>query len=118
MALFQTQTFPLISFNERQFIVQTCSKCQTQSSDQTAICPKCGANLNQFSTTAVALQKMRDNPRVKNLRLVVAHDACPTCQAMEGTYQKDKTPTLPIEGCSHANGCRCFFEPMLDEIYP
>ncbi|MHB1338660.1 MAG: double zinc ribbon domain-containing protein [Bellilinea sp.] len=108
----------MISVIERQFIVQTCSKCQTQSPDQAAICPSCGANLRQYSTISVALQKMRDNPRVKNLRLVVADDACPACQALEGTYQKDQTPTLPVEGCSHTNGCRCFFEPMLDEIFP
>lgn len=98
--------------------MQTCSRCNTLSPDQAAVCPKCGANLKLYSTTAVSLQKFRDNPRVKNLRLVVAHDSCPACQALEGTYTKDKTPTLPVEGCSHTNGCRCFFEPMLDEIYP
>jgi hypothetical protein len=25
---------------------------------------------------------------------------------------------LPVEGCSHALGCRCFYQPVLDEIYP
>lgn len=98
--------------------MQICSRCQTQSPDQAIDCPKCGVNLKQFSTIAVSLQKFRDNPRVKNLRLVVAHDSCPACQAMEGTYAKEKTPTLPVEGCSHTHGCRCFYEPMLDEIYP
>lgn len=98
--------------------MQTCSRCSTQSPDQAAICPNCGANLKQYSLSAVSLQKFRDNPRVNTLRLVVAHDCCPACQALEGTYTKEKVPTLPVEGCSHANGCRCFFEPMLDEIYP
>jgi RNA polymerase subunit RPABC4/transcription elongation factor Spt4 len=106
------------NISERGFIVQTCSKCQTQTTDLTMVCPNCGAKLSEFSTTAVALQKFRDNPRVKTLRLVVAHDACPACQAMEGTYDKEKTPALPIAGCSHASGCRCFFEPTLTEIYP
>lgn len=98
--------------------MQTCSRCQTQSNDAVIVCPNCGAVLSEYSTTAVAVHKLRDNPRVVNLRLVVAHDACPACQAMEGTYTKEQLPTLPVEGCSHANGCRCFFEPMLDEIYP
>ena len=98
--------------------MQTCSRCQTQSPDSVSVCPKCGSALREFSTTAVAIQKMRDNPRVVNLRLVVANDCCPACQAVEGTYQKDQLPALPVEGCSHAYGCRCFFEPMLDEIYP
>jgi len=98
--------------------VQTCSLCHTQAPDTAASCPKCGADLEKFSETSVAIQKMRENPRVKNLRLVVANDACPACQALEGTYAKDNLPRLPVAGCSHANGCSCFFEPMLDEIYP
>jgi hypothetical protein len=81
-------------------------------------CPTCQADLRQFSLTAVALRRFLDNPRVKNIRLVVAEDACPACAAAEGTYEKEKAPALPVEGCSELNGCRCFYEPMLDEIYP
>jgi hypothetical protein len=74
--------------------------------------------LKEFSTTAVALKAFQANPRVKNVRLVVAHDACPACKLMEGTYDSRQAPPLPVIGCSHPNGCRCFYEPMLDEIYP
>jgi hypothetical protein len=116
--LLQTKIFFAPPTTKESTIVQTCSRCFIQSPDQVTVCPSCGANLKEFSTIAVAVQKMRDNPRVVNLRLVVSHDSCPACQALEGTYQKDKLPTLPVAGCSHANGCRCFFEPMLDEIYP
>jgi len=98
--------------------VQTCSKCQTQAPDSATLCPNCQSDLRQYSVTAVALQRFRDNPRVKNLRLVVAHNCCPACQMAEGTYEKDSAPSLPIEGCSHGLGCRCFYEPMLTEIYP
>ncbi len=66
----------------------------------------------------VALKRFQENSRVRNVRLVVAHDACPACKNMEGTYDKNQAPNLPVEGCSHENGCRCFYEPMLDEIYP
>jgi hypothetical protein len=52
------------------------------------------------------------------VNLAVQADACPACQEMQGTYPKDKVPKLPIEGCSHENGCRCFYQPLLDEIYP
>jgi len=65
-----------------------------------------------------ALQKFKNNPRVKNVRFIVAADCCPACATHEGTYNKEDAPSLPVEGCSHPNGCRCFFEPMLTIIYP
>jgi len=65
-----------------------------------------------------ALENFQKNPRVINVRLIVAGDCCPTCKPHEGTYEKDKAPQLPIEGCSHQFGCRCFYEPMLKIIYP
>jgi len=65
-----------------------------------------------------ALKKFQENPRVINVRLIVSADCCPACKSQEGTYNKDQAPLLPIEGCSHANGCRCFYEPMLNTIYP
>jgi hypothetical protein len=104
--------------NQGENDVQTCSKCSTQSPDAVLQCPTCGADLRQFSTTAVALKKFQANPRVANVRLVVPSAACPACQAFEGTYPKDAVPALPVEGCSEPNGCQCFYEPMLNEIYP
>lgn len=98
--------------------MQTCSRCSTQSNDSILVCPTCQADLRELSITAIALKRFRANSRVKNVRLVVALDACPACQAVEGTYEKEKAPSLPVEGCSEKNGCRCFYEPMLDEIYP
>jgi len=98
--------------------VQICSQCNAQSPDMATHCVSCQADLRQVSKTAVALQRFRVNPRVKNVRLVVAHDCCPACRQAEGTYQKDQAPSLPVEGCSHSLGCRCFYEPMLSEIYP
>jgi hypothetical protein len=98
--------------------VQTCTRCSTQSPDSATHCLKCQADLKEFSTTAISLARMRSNPRVKDVRLVVAHDCCPACADMEGTYDKEQAPSLPVEGCSHALGCRCFYEPMLNTIYP
>jgi len=98
--------------------VQTCSRCYTQSADALLVCPKCQSDLREFSTTAAALKRIRLNPRVRTVRLAIPIDACPACQAVEGTYPKEKIPTLPVEGCSEPNGCRAFYEPMLDEIFP
>lgn len=98
--------------------MQTCSLCSTQSPDAVQVCPTCQADLREFSTTAAALQRFQKNPRVKIIHLSVAGDACPACRAVQGVYEKDLAPHLPVEGCSHANGCRCFYEPVLDEIFP
>lgn len=98
--------------------MQTCSKCNAQSHDTATRCVACQSNMSEFSTTAVAIKKFRGNPRVRNVRLVVSADACPVCAAHEGTYDKNEAPTLPIEGCSHSGGCHCFYEPMLNVIYP
>lgn len=98
--------------------MQTCSKCNTQAADQIASCPACGADLREYSTSSVALRRFRNNVRVKNIRLVVGEEACPTCKAQAATYDKYQAPALPLEGCSCPHGCICFYEPMLDEIYP
>ena len=96
----------------------TCSKCNAQAPDHLTHCSNCGANFKEFSSTSTALKRFQANPRVKFIRLVVMENACPACQSMAGTFQKDNVPALPREGCSHHLGCRCFYQPFLDEIYP
>lgn len=98
--------------------MQTCSQCNAQASDADLMCPSCGADLREFSATAVALKRFQANSRVNAVRVIVAVDACPACQKVEGTYPKDRVPVLPVEGCSEALGCRAFYEPVLNEIYP
>lgn len=98
--------------------MQTCSKCSAQSPDTASVCVNCQAELAEFSNSAVALKRLVGNPRVVNIRLVVGQECCPACREAEGTYTKENIPKLPVEGCSHALGCRCFYEPMLSEIYP
>jgi len=96
--------------------MQTCSKCNSTSPDQATQCTHCQADLGEFSTTAVALKKFQANRRVKAIRISVANDACSHCYELLQTYPKDDVPHLPHEGCSHENGCRCFYEPVLSEM--
>jgi hypothetical protein len=70
------------------------------------------------SPAAQALARMQANPRVKYVVVVVPAGACPACQNLTGTYPKDQVPPLPFEECSHPQGCRAFYLPYLDEIYP
>jgi len=98
--------------------VQTCSLCDHQSMDSEHICSHCGADLDTFSTTAVALARYKANPRVSLIRVIVPHTACTACRAVEGTYEKATVPALPVPGCSCEHGCSCTYEPLLSEIYP
>lgn len=76
------------------------------------------ADLGVYSTTAVSLKRMLENPRVIAIQVSAAEDACPVCEALQGTYQKTNVPHLPHEGCSHGEGCRCFYEPILNTVFP
>jgi hypothetical protein len=58
------------------------------------------------------------NPRIKYIVIIVPEDACPACQNLTGTYPKDQVPHLPYEQCSHPLGCRSYYAPYLDEIFP
>jgi hypothetical protein len=71
--------------------------------------------LEELSTTAVALKHLKENPRVKAVRVTVADDSCPYCYELLKTYPKNEVPHLPHQGCSHENGCRCFYEPVLED---
>jgi len=98
--------------------VQTCSLCNASSPDQASHCVNCQAELAVYSTTTQALKRFRENPRVKAVTIVSSHNACSYCYEQLKTYAVDKVPTLPHKGCSHANGCRCFYVPVLSDIYP
>jgi hypothetical protein len=98
--------------------MQTCIQCNAQSPDTATHCSNCGSDLSEFSSTAVALKRFQKNSRVRMVRLIAMHDACPACQEAARAYEKDVAPRLPVEGCSHGHGCRCFYQPYLDEIYP
>ncbi len=72
----------------------------------------------ESSEAYASLQRMRANPRIKYIVIVVPEDACPACQNLTGTYPKDEVPRLPFEECSHPLGCRSYYLPYLDEIFP
>lgn len=98
--------------------MQTCVLCNQLSPDNVSRCTNCGADLSLDSATARALKDLQNNPRVKSIRIIVSDDACPACRKAEGEFLKDDVPALPVHGCSHANGCRCFYEPKLLEVFP
>lgn len=98
--------------------MQTCTNCDHQNAETARYCSNCKADLHEFSHYAVTLKKFRSNERVKGIRVSVNVDACPACQKVRGSYPVDQAPMLPVQGCSNPLGCRCYYEPWLDMIYP
>lgn len=98
--------------------MQTCSLCNSLSLDQYTYCQNCQADLSESSTTALALKRFQANPRVTAIKIVTNDAACSYCYEQLGTFSKDRVPRLPHTGCSHTNGCRCFYVPVLNDIYP
>lgn len=98
--------------------MQTCSLCNASSPDRASRCTHCQAMLAEHSTTAHALKRFQENPRVKSVTVVSSYDACSHCYEQLGTYPVNELPHLPHKGCSHTNGCRCFYIPVLNDIYP
>lgn len=92
--------------------MQTCDKCNAISPDTSIECSNCKSILAVSSQTAKTLKRFRNNPNVISIRISGHSDACPACQKFLNTYAKEDVPVLPIPGCSHTNGCRCFYEPF------
>lgn len=98
--------------------MQICSQCHTQSPDTAARCLNCQADLKDFSESAITLKRIRENPRISYIRIAVNDDCCPACRHAEGAYTKETLPAIPVEGCSHPLGCRCYYQPVLGELFP
>jgi hypothetical protein len=64
-----------------------------------------------------ALEKIKSGLATK-VRILANRDGCPACRAVEGVYDFDDVPELPVEGCSHGDGCRCHYAPVLDYFGP
>ena len=65
-----------------------------------------------------ALDKIRNGGIATKVRILINQDCCPACDALAGAYEFAEVPELPVEGCSHPNGCRCFYAPVLDRFGP
>jgi hypothetical protein len=96
--------------------MQTCSLCNSSSPDEALLCTHCNAELREFSVTAITRKKYGENPRVDSVRVVVYDNCCPACRQAQGDYPKYAIPRLPVEGCSSPNGCRCFYQPFLNDL--
>ena len=92
------------------------------SDPQTSYCVKktfmAGATrVDRKAEQNAALENIRAGLATK-VRILANRDCCPYCQATEGVYDLNNVPQLPHEECSHPDGCRCFYAPVLDYFGP
>ena len=66
---------------------------------------------------AKMLKRLQENPRVSAI-ILAAPDDCRFALSIQGTYDKDKVPSLPRKECSRPGGCICAYEPVLNTIHP
>ena len=65
-----------------------------------------------------ALKKIKEGGVATKVRILVDADACPVCRSVEGAYDFDEVPEIPVEGCSQLGGCNAFYAPVLDRRGP
>lgn len=64
------------------------------------------------------LEKIQQGGIATKVRILANQDSCPVCRSVEGAYAFEEVPELPLEGCSHPMGCRCYYAPVLDRRGP
>ncbi len=55
-----------------------------------------------------------DTGFINGVFIMRTEGSCPECQKLQGiTYMPWDLPRLPHEGCSHPEGCRCHYMPVM-----
>jgi hypothetical protein len=98
--------------------MQQCTICNSSNPDDILQCQECGSDLQKYSATSLSLKNIQSKPRIEQVIVSVSDNACPACARVQGIYNKFEAPSLPVKGCSHPLGCRCKYQPVMEEIYP
>ena len=72
----------------------------------------------RMAEAEAALKRMQENARISKVVVVLPGDACPACLEVFGTYAKDEAPRIPMDACTHPLGCRSYYQPFIEELYP
>lgn len=57
---------------------------------------------------------MKAKGAIVGVRVLVSESSCPTCRALaDQVYTPDTAPHLPHPGCTHPEGCRCAYTPVM-----
>jgi len=57
---------------------------------------------------------MKAGGAIRGVRIIAGADSCPACRAAAQTvYMPDEAPLIPIQECTHPQGCRCAYTPVM-----
>jgi hypothetical protein len=57
---------------------------------------------------------MKARGSIAGVQVLTSDDSCPHCRALAGhVYTPDNAPRLPYAGCTHPEGCRCAYAPVM-----
>ena len=63
------------------------------------------------------LKKIQEGLATK-VRILAPADGCSVCRRVEGAYEFDDVPELPLEDCAGVGHCRLMYAPVLDQFGP
>lgn len=61
-----------------------------------------------------ALESYKRSGVVSRVEILTTMDSCPICKAISGVYLISDVPLLPVNNCTHKQGCRCCYLPVVD----
>lgn len=53
--------------------------------------------------------EIRDSFHARYVAVIPEDEPCRACLALEGEYDIDSVPMLPVSGCSRPEGCTCWY---------
>lgn len=57
---------------------------------------------------------MKAHGEIQGVKIITGPDSCLTCKSFADTvYLPDGAPIIPIVGCTHPDGCRCAYTPVM-----
>lgn len=75
----------------------------------------------KFASIVIGKKRSQENLKgysknefITRVEIMCNDDSCPKCKAVCGEYLLREAPLLPIKGCTHEDGCRCCYTPVVD----
>ncbi|MHB1005262.1 MAG: double zinc ribbon domain-containing protein [Chloroflexota bacterium] len=92
-----------------------CPACGTANADYADRCKQCGKTLDNYWRRETAqFTRDYDTGFINSVFIMRRADSCPECQKLQNlNYMPWELPRLPHEACTHPEGCRCTYMPVM-----
>jgi hypothetical protein len=92
-----------------------CPACGAANADYASKCKQCGKTLDNYWRREMAqFTRDYDTGFINAVFIMRRTDSCPECQKLQNlNYMPWELPRLPHEACTHPEGCRCHYMPVM-----